>query len=152
MIKRTVIFLGLWKELEYIVLRGGAMEYFFSNGYNEKKLKVLYSGTKNKIPNAIITTSFKKHFHEVLNERWHNEEFPTLFYFLPSITDWKKKINQHRDNVNLNLIDCSLDYLNSFSPDKKVSFQPDISNSADAAKKTSGRITLPTFQAGDWNK
>ena len=134
------------------MLRGGAMECFFSNGYNEKKLKVLYSGTKNKIPNAIITTSFKKHFHEVLNERWHNEEFPTLFYFLPSITDWKEKINQHRDNVNLNLIDCSLDYLNSFSPDKKVSFQPDISNSADAAKKTSGRITLPTFQAGDWNK
>ena len=69
MIKRTVTFLGLWKELAYIVLRGGAMECFFSNGYNEKKLKVLYSGTKNKIPNAIITTSFKKHFHEVLNER-----------------------------------------------------------------------------------
>ena len=122
---------------------------FFSNGYNEKKLKVLYSGAKNKIPNAIITTPFKKHFHEVLYERRHNEEFPTLFYFLPAVTDRKGKINQHRDKVNLNPIDCSLDYLNSFSPDKKVSFQPDLSNSADAVKKTSGRITLSTFQADD---
>ena len=43
----------------------------------------------------------------------------------------KEKINQHRDNVNLNPIDYSLDYLNSFSPDKEVSFRPDHLNSAD---------------------
>ena len=105
---------------------------FFSYRYNEKKSKVLYSATKDKIPNAVITTSFKRHFWEVLNERRHNEEFSTLFYFLPSITDRKEKMNQHRDNVNLNPLDCNLDYLNSFSSDKEVTFRPDLLNYADA--------------------
>ena len=54
------------------------------------------------------------------------------FYFVPSITDRKEKINQHRDKVNLKPIDCSLDYLNSFSPNKEASFRPDLLNSADA--------------------
>ena len=54
------------------------------------------------------------------------------FFFLPLITDLEEKINEHRDNVNLNPIDCSLDCLNSFSPDKEVSFRPDLLNSADA--------------------
>ena len=107
------------------------MECFFLYRYNEKKLKVLYSAAKDRIPNAIISTCFKKHFHEILNKRWHNEEFSTVLFYIPSITDWKEKINQHRDNVNLNPIDYSLDYLNSFSPDKEVSFRPDLLNSAD---------------------
>ena len=53
---------------------------------------------KNRIPNAVISATFKKHFHETLNERRHNEEFCSLFYFLPSITDQKGKINQHKEN------------------------------------------------------
>ena len=81
-------FLGLRKELAYIVLRGDDMECFFSYGFNEKNSNVLYSAAKDRIPNAVITTSFKKHF------------------------DRKEKINQHKENVNLNPIDCSLDYLN----------------------------------------
>ena len=81
-------FLGLQKELAYIVLRGDDMECFFSYGFNEKNSNVLYSAAKDRIPNAVITTSFKKHF------------------------DRKEKINQHKENVNLNPIDCSLDYLN----------------------------------------
>ena len=51
-----------------------------------------------------------------------NEEFSSLFYSLPSITDQKEKINQHKENVNVNLIDCTLDYVNSFSPDIEVDF------------------------------
>ena len=43
-----------------------------------------------------------------------------------------EKINQHRENANLNLLDGSLDYLNSFSPDTEVSFRPDLLNSAEA--------------------
>ena len=105
-------FLGSRKELAYIVLRGDAMECFFSYDYNEKKSKMLHSAAKDRIPNAVITLTFKKHFHEVLNERQHNEESSTLFYFLPLISNRKEKINQHRDNVNLNPIDSSLDYLN----------------------------------------
>ena len=119
-------FLGLWKELAYIVLHGDVMECFFSYGYNEKKSKVLYSAAKDRISNAVIATTFKKHFYEFLNERRHNKESSTLFYFLPLITNQKVKINQHRDNVNLNPIDCSLGYLNSFCPDKEVSFRPDF--------------------------
>ena len=87
---------------------------------------------KNKIPNVIITTSLKKHFQEILNERHHHEEFFSLFYFLPSVIDRKEKINEHKENVNLNLIECSFDYLNSFSPDEEVSFLLDLLNSADA--------------------
>ena len=68
----------------------------------------------------------KNIFYEFLNERRHNKESSTLFYFFPLITNQKVKINQHRDNVNLNPIDCSLGYLNSFCPDKEVSFRPDF--------------------------
>ena len=35
------------------------------------------------------------------------------------------------ENVNLNPIDHSLDYLNSFSTNKGASFRPDLLNSAD---------------------
>ena len=90
-------------------------------GIMTKKSKVLYSGAKDRIPNTIISTCFKIHFHEIMNKRLHNEEFPGLFFCLPSIPDWKEKINQHHDNVNLNPIDCSL-----------VSFQPDLLNPTNA--------------------
>ena len=53
---------------------------------------------------------------------------------LLSITDRKEKINQFRENVNLNPIDCSLEFLNSFSPDK-VDFQPHPLNSIDLEKR-----------------
>ena len=56
--------------------------------------------------------------------------FATVLFYIPSITDWKEKINQHGDNVDVNPIDYSLDYLNSFSPDKEVSFRLDLLNSA----------------------
>ena len=36
-----------------------------------------------------------------MNERREKEDFSTLFYYLPSITDRKEDINQHRNNVNL---------------------------------------------------
>ena len=95
--------------------------------------------------------SFKKYFHQILNERCHNEEFPTFFYFLPLITDRKEKINQYKENVNLNLIDCSLNYLNSFSPDKEVSFQPDLLNSAEAELRNPQVELLYQF-SGRWVK
>ena len=95
--------------------------------------------------------SFKKHFHQILNQRCHSEEFPSLFYFLPSITDQKEKINQYKENVNLNLIDCRLDYLNSFSPDKEVGFRPDLLNSADAELRNPQVELLYQF-LGRWLK
>ena len=104
----------------------------FSCGYNGKKSKVLYSAAKDRIPNAIISTCLKKHLHEIWNGKRHNEEFLGIFFYLPSITDWKEKVNQHMDNVNLNSTDCSLDYSNTFPPGREISFQPYLLNPADA--------------------
>ena len=61
-----------------------------------------------------MSMCFKKHFREITEERQHGEDFSTLFFYLPSITDRKEKINQFPDNVSLNSVDCSLDFLNSF--------------------------------------
>ena len=100
-------------------MRGGRDESFFSYGVDNKKSTVLYSVAKVLYPDAIVSTCLKKkHFQEIMNERRHNEESCSLLFYLPSVTDRKEKINQFRDNVNLNLIDCSLEFLNSFSPDK----------------------------------
>ena len=93
-------------------------EYLFTYSYSDKKSKSLYSVAKARIPNAIISTCFKKHLHEIMNERRHNEKSSCLFFYLPSITDCKEVINQYHENVNLNRIDCILELLSSFSPDK----------------------------------
>lgn len=69
-----------------------------------------------------------------MDERPHNEELSSLFFFLPSIMARKEKINQFHDNFDLNCTDCSLDYLNSFSFDK-VDFQPHLLNCSDAEKR-----------------
>ena len=58
-----------------------------------------------------------------MNERQHNEESSGLFFYVSSITDHKQRINQYRKNVNLNRIDCNLELMSSFLPDK-VDFQP----------------------------
>ena len=52
-----------------------------------------------------------------------------------SITDCKEKVNQFHDNVSLNPIDCSLDFLNSSSSDSNVTFQPHLLNSNDSEKR-----------------
>ena len=100
-------------------------------GYSDKKLNVLYSAAKDRIPSAIISTCFKKHYHEIMNERRHNEESSGLLFYSPILTDLKEAINQYRENVNLNLIDCSFELMRSFSPDK-VEFQPHYLNSSES--------------------
>ena len=67
------------------------------------------------------------------------------------VTDRKEKINQYKENVNLNLIDCSLNYLISFSPDKEVSFHPDLLNSAEAELRNPQVELLFKF-SGRWVK
>ena len=98
-------------------------------GFDEKKSNLLYSYTKDRTPNAATSTCFKNNFHEILNERRDKEEFSSLFYYLPSITNRKEKINQFKDNVSLNPIDCSLECLNFFANDKSFNFRPDLLNS-----------------------
>ena len=53
-------FQGLKTELAFIVLRGDKNEIFFSYGFDSDKSAVLYSTSKQKIPDAFISTSFTK--------------------------------------------------------------------------------------------
>ena len=83
-----------------------------------------------------------------MNEQRHNEKFSSVFFYLPSTTDRKEKINHHCDNVNINPIDRSLDYLSSFLPDKQLSFRPDLLNSSNKElRDPQAEILVPIFQA-----
>ena len=124
-------FQGLKTELAYIVLRGDKNEIFFSYGFDPGKAAVLYLTSKQKVPDAFISTCFKNYYFEIINERRKKEEFSTLFYCLPSITDRKGEINQHRNNVSLSPVDCSLTFIESFSAKNGVSFKPQLLNSFD---------------------
>ena len=88
------------------------MRFSFLYEFDEEKSKLLYSYSKERIPNAVTSTCFKKHFHEFLNKRHEKEDFSSLFYYLPSTTNRKEKINQFKDNMSLNAINCSLKFLN----------------------------------------
>ena len=101
-------FKGLRLLLAYIILRGDEDEIFFSYGYDKSKSKLLYSYSKQQIPDAFISTSFKKHFHEIINEKRDEN-------FLPSISDRKESINQWKNNVSLVPIDYTIEFIQSFS-------------------------------------
>ena len=124
-------FKGVRLMLVYIVLRGDEDEIFFSYGYNKSKSKILYSYSKQQIPDAFISTSFKKHFSEIINEK-RDENSSSLFYYLPSITDRKETINQWKNNPSLVPIDLTNDFIESFSQNEQDKFQPDLLNSTDS--------------------
>ena len=127
---QTGKFIGLRCEVAFIVLRGDERELFLSYGFDTEKSSVLYSSSKQKIPDAFISTSFKKHYSENMNERREKEDFSTLFYYLPFITDRKEDINQRRNNVNLSPVDCSISFIKSFSKNKEK-FNPSLLNSTE---------------------
>ena len=124
---QTGEFLGLRFEVAFIVLRGDERELFLSYGFDVAKASVLYSSSKQKIPDTFTSTSFKKHYSEVINERRQKEDFSTLFYYLPSITDRKEDKSQHRNNINLSPVDCSIPFIESFSKNKEQ-FNPLLLN------------------------
>ena len=99
-----------------------------------------------------LSRCFKKHFHEIMNERWHNEESSSLFFYFLLITHCKKKISKFRENVNLNLIDCSLELLSSFLPDKINLKTSSFKFQCGRVKKSSGWIVVQLFQKNGWNK
>ena len=123
-------FKGVRLQLAYIVLRGDEHEIFFSYGYEKSKSKVLYSYSKQQIPDAFISTSFKKHFNEIINEKKDDENSSSLFYFLPSISDRKESINQWKNNPSLVPTDLTINFIQTFSSQNEK-FQPDLLNSSD---------------------
>ena len=110
-------FQGVREQLAYIVLREDKEEVFFSYGFDSSKSKVLYSYSKNKIPDAFVSTAFKKH-SEIRNEKRDNEHL-LHFFFLPSITDRKESINQWMGHDNLIPIDLTIDFIESYSSKKE---------------------------------
>ena len=123
-------FKGVRLMLAYIILRRDDEEVFFSYGYDKSKSKVLYSYSKEQIPNAFISTSFKRHFNEIVNEK-KDEVSSNLFYYLPSISDREESINQWKNNPSLSPVDFTLDFIESFSLQQNEKFQPHLLDSTD---------------------
>ena len=126
-------FKGIREQVAFIVLRGDVEETFLSYGFDKLKSKLLYSFSKQQIPNAFSSVAFSKHFKEIMNKD-ETEDSSSLFYFLPSISDRKEEINQYKNNVSLSPIDITVDLIESFSVEK-VSFKPDLLNSSDEKER-----------------
>ena len=126
-------FKGIREQVAFIVLRGDADEFFVSYGFDKLKSKLLYSYSKQQIPNAFVSVAFKNHFEEIMNG--DRSESSSLFYFLPSVSDRKEEINQHKNNVSLSPIDITTDFIESFSVGEKVSFKPDLLDSSDEKER-----------------
>ena len=127
-------FKGIREQLAFIVLRGDPCETFLSYGFDKLKSKLLYSFSKQQIPNAFVSVAFKNHFEEIMNGDRSESSSSSLFYFLPSLSDRKEEINQHKNNVSLFPIDITLDFIESFSVEK-ISFKPDLLNSSDEKER-----------------
>ena len=127
-------FKGIREQVAYIVLRGDQHEIFFSYGFEKSKSQILYSYSKNQIPDAFVSTAFRRHFSEVVNEKKGKEDSSSLFFFLPSITDRKEEINQWKNNPNLTPIDFTIDFIQKFSS-KKTKFEPHLLNSLDEKER-----------------
>ena len=125
-------FKGIREQVAFIVLRGDAEETFLSYGFDKLKSKLLYSFSKQQIPNAFVSVAFKNHFEQIMNG--DRSESSSLFYFLPSVSDRKEEINQHKNNVSLFPIDITLDFIESFSVEK-ISFKPDLLSSSDEKER-----------------
>ena len=126
-------FKGVREQIAFIVLRGDVDETFLSYGFDKVKSKLLYSYSKQQIPDAFVCVAFKKHFQEIMNES-KSETRSSLFYFLPSVSDRKEAINQHKNNVSLSPIDITSEFIESFSLES-ASFRPDLLNSSDEKER-----------------
>ena len=88
----------------YITIRGNPDEQFYSYGFNEEKSQVLCASMKQPLPNIFQETAFKKHVPFLIDAKG-SEISSKMFFFLPSTTDRKEKINRWVNNVNLHPID-----------------------------------------------
>ena len=127
-------FKGIREQVAFIVLRGDVEETFLSYGFDKLKSKLLYSFSKQQIPNAFVSVAFKKHFEEIMNGDRSESSSSSLLYFLPLVSDRKEEINQHKNNVSLYPVDITIDFIESFSVEK-VSFKPDLLSSSDEKER-----------------
>ena len=126
--------------------RGDVDELFLPYGFDEDKSNVLYSSYKQILPNIFQGTSLKEHNTMLLNERTVLQEHSKMFFFLPSTTDRKEKINQFFKNVSLHPVDFRYEYFRKYSAVGR-DFCPQDLNSADLEKRLDAReIVLKFFK------
>ena len=140
--KDTSTFKGIETRVALIVVRGDENECFLSYGYDPDKSKQLYSSFKKEIPNVFTSTTFKK-FNDFLTST-DKGEYSTLFYFLPSITDRKEKINQFKNNVQLFPLTVEYDQFTSFNKDKQQFFPQNL-ESTDLELRSVARETVVNY-------
>ena len=126
-------FKGIREQMAFIVLRGDVDETFLSYGFDKLKSKLLFSFSKQQIPNAFVSVAFKKHFEQIMSG--DRDDSSSLFYFLPSVSDRKEEINQHKNNVFLSPVDVTVDFIEKFSTVENVSFKPDLLSSSDEKER-----------------
>ena len=137
-------FKGIREQIAFIVLRGDVDETFLSYGFNKIKSKVLYSFSKQQIPNAFVSVAFKKHFDEIINEN-KSDIKSSLFYYLPSVSDRKEAINQFKNNVSLSPVNVTLELIESFSSEGAL-LKPDLLNSAEEERKPQTEMLYGLFK------
>ena len=137
-------FKGIREQIAFIVLRGDVDETFLSYGFNKIKSKVLYSFSKQQIPNAFVSVAFKKHFDEIINEN-KSDIKSSLFYYLPSVSDRKEAINQFKNNVSLSPVNVTLELIESFSSEGAL-FKPDLLNSSEEERKPQTEMLYGLFK------
>ena len=102
----TGTFLGLYKTLGYIMVRGDPQEYFLDYGYSKQNLKILHSHYKKRVPSSFSGTFFNRHWIQ-FNSGALQSIFSNVYFSLPSTTDRTEDINQDMGSVNLSSIDIS---------------------------------------------
>ena len=139
--KDTSKFKGIETRVALIIVRGDENECFLSYGYDPEKSKQLYSSFKKEMPNVFTSTTFKK-FNDFLTST-DKGEYSTLFYFLPSITDRKEKINQFKNNVQLYPLTVQYDEFTEFNNGKQ--FFPQHLESTDLELRSVARETVVNY-------
>ena len=110
-------FKGMKQTLGYIMLRGDHNESFFTYGYCEEKSAILFSASKQLMPNMFVSMTFKTHFPEMMNARNSVESSSIFFFFLPSTTDHKELISQCMEKVSLSPVNYLYEkFQNNFLP------------------------------------
>ena len=135
-------FLGLEKRLAVISIRCDNDEHFLSYGYDKDKSKVFFSTCKMMVPNIFQSTCFKK-YNDFLKSD-DEGDFSTLFCYLPSTTDRKESLNQHRGNVQLHPITFDLTKFKEFSKTNS-DFFPHHLKSHDSKERFTAREIMLKF-------
>ena len=85
----------------------------------------------------------EKHNPMLLNDG-EVQDFSTIFFFLPSITDRKEKINKFLTNVSLHPIDVRYEDFQKYSRNR-IDFKPQDFDSTNLEKKTATREIVLNF-------